>query len=153
MWPWCLNTLPLMCWHVYSSVMLLILTLSCYLWTVYTAESGLGKDVWAKRCCVLCVSSCAGAATRGEAFEEQSGGAGRREGPVWEETKRHQGTYYLNLTSFWWADLRRFHICTRRPHVMCFDSVDYEISVHFLSVLHIPAVWAEKRAGNETYCT
>lgn len=34
----------------------------------------------------------AGFATWGEAAEEQSGGAGRREGPVREETTRHEGT-------------------------------------------------------------
>lgn len=52
------------------------------------------KTFWSDglRCRIFTL--CAGSAPRGEAAEEKGGGAGGGEGPVWEETKRHQGIWW-----------------------------------------------------------
>lgn len=56
------------------------------------------KDMWSKRCCGLsCLFPCpVESATRSEAAEEKSGGAGRREGPIREETQGYKGTCSSN---------------------------------------------------------
>lgn len=85
-------------------------------------ESGLEKKTYKVKDALfrfVFVFLSAGFAPRCKAAEEKSGGAGGREGPVWEETKRHQGTLkwhvahnpHISMVKPAWTDDTYIHVC------------------------------------------
>lgn len=63
-------------------------------WLFWSFEDVMRRHFEVTGCAVVSFTLCAGSAPRGEAAEEKGGGAGGGEGPVWEETKRHQGIWW-----------------------------------------------------------